>query len=544
MSKTIHLGPSAHVDTFTRDNLPRFDQWPDLLLDRPEFQYPERLNVGVELTDRMVEKGFGDHVALIGNGRRRTYKELADWSNRLAHALVENYGVKPGHRILIRSGNNPAFVAAWLAAMKAGAVVVNTMPLLRAVELSKVVDKAEIALALCDSRIADELVACAKTSKFLKQVVNFDGTSNHDAELDRIALDKPVTFDAVPTGRDDVALLGFTSGTTGEPKATMHFHRDLLIIADGYAREVLNVQPEDVFVGSPPLAFTFGLGGLAVFPLRFGATATLLENASPANMVNIIETYKATLCFTAPTAYRAMMRAMDQGADLSSLRIAVSAGETLPAPVFEEWTRKTGKPILDGLGSTEMLHIFITGRAGDAHPGITGRPVTGYEAKVVDENMQEVERGSVGRLAVRGPTGCRYLADKRQTDYVREGWNLTGDTFMQDEQGQFHFVARADDMIVSGGYNIAGPEVEAALLQHADVTECAVVAKSDSERGHIVAAYVVLRAGVAGDAACVKRLQDHVKAVIAPYKYPRAVDFIDALPKTQTGKVQRFKLRQ
>ncbi|HEU5018251.1 MAG TPA: AMP-binding protein, partial [Pseudolabrys sp.] len=388
------------------------------------------------------------------------------------------------------------------------------------------------------------LVACAKTSKFLKQVVNFDGTSNHDAELDRIALDKPVTFDAVPTGRDDVALLGFTSGTTGEPKATMHFHRDLLIIADGYAREVLNVQPDDVFVGSPPLAFTFGLGGLAVFPLRFGATATLLENASPANMVDIIETYKATLCFTAPTAYRAMMRAMDQGADLSSLRIAVSAGETLPAPVFEEWTRKTGKPILDGMGSTEMLHIFITGRIGDAHPGITGRPVTGYQAKVVDDNMKEVERGSVGRLAVRGPTGCRYLADKRQTDYVREGWNLTGDTFMQDEQGQFHFVARADDMIVSGGYNIAGPEVEAALLQHADVAECAVVAKSDSERGHIVAAYVVLRAGVAGDADCVKRLQDHVKAAIAPYKYPRAVNFIDALPKTQTGKVQRFRLRQ
>jgi 2-aminobenzoate-CoA ligase len=324
----------------------------------------------------------------------------------------------------------------------------------------------------------------------------------------------------------------------------MHFHRDLLIIADGYAREVLNVQPDDVFVGSPPLAFTFGLGGLAVFPLRFGATATLLENASPANMVNIIETYKATLCFTAPTAYRAMMRAMDEGADLSSLRIAVSAGETLPAPVFEEWTRKTGKPILDGMGSTEMLHIFITGRVNDAHSGITGRPVTGYEAKVVDENMKEVERGGVGRLAVRGPTGCRYLADKRQTDYVREGWNLTGDTFMQDEQGQFHFVARADDMIVSGGYNIAGPEVEAALLQHADVTECAVVAKSDSERGHVVAAYVVLRTGVAGDADCVKRLQDHVKAVIAPYKYPRAVNFIDALPKTQTGKVQRFKLRQ
>ena len=544
MRKNISLGPSAHVDSFARDNLPPFAQWPDLLLDRPEFQYPERLNVGVELTDKMVERGFGDHTALIGNGRRRTYKELADWSNRLAHALTENYGVKPGHRVLIRSGNNPALVAAWLAASKAGAVVVNTMPLLRAGELGKIVDKAEIKLALTDSRIADELVACAKDSKFLKQVVSFDGTSNHDAELDRIALDKEVRFEAVPTGRDDVALLGFTSGTTGEPKATAHFHRDLLIIADGYAREVLNVTPADVFVGSPPLAFTFGLGGLAIFPLRFGATATLLENASPANMIQIIETYKATICFTAPTAYRAMMAAMDKGADLSSLRLAVSAGETLPGPVFDEWTRKTGKPILDGIGSTEMLHIFITNRVGDAHAGATGRPVAGYEAKVVDDDMNEVPRGELGQLAVRGPTGCRYLADRRQKNYVRGGWNLPGDTFMQDAQGLFHFVARADDMIISGGYNIAGPEVEAALLTHADVAECAVVSAPDEERGAIVAAYVVLKAGVPRGVDSVKRLQDHVKATIAPYKYPRAVHFIDALPKTQTGKIQRFRLRQ
>lgn len=542
--RSLKLGPSAHVDTFARDNLPPFDQWPDILLDRNEFQYPERLNAGVELTDCMVERGFGDHVALIGNGRRRTYKELSDWSNRLAHALVENFDVKPGNRVLIRSGNNPALVAAWLAASKAGAVVVNTMPLLRARELGKIVDKAEIKLGLCDSRIADELVACAKDSRFLKQVVSFDGTSNHDAELDRIALDKPVKFDAVKTGRDDVALLGFTSGTTGEPKGTMHFHRDLLIIADGYAREVLQVTPGDIFVGSPPLAFTFGLGGLAIFPLRFGATATLLEDASPANIIKIIETYKATICFTAPTAYRAMIAAMDQGADLSTLRLAVSAGETLPAPVFEEWTRKTGKPILDGIGSTEMLHIFITNRVSDAVPGATGRPVTGYEAMIVDSDMRELPRGAAGRLAVRGPTGCRYLADKRQNEYVRDGWNLTGDTFVQDTDGRFHFVARADDMIISGGYNIAGPEVEAALLSHADVAECAVVGSPDIQRGQIVTAYIVLRAGIAGDTDCVKRLQDHVKAVIAPYKYPRAIKFIDALPKTQTGKLQRFKLRE
>ena len=536
------LGPSAHVDTFSRDNLPPRDQWPDLLLDG--FDYPEYLNAAVELTDRMVEKGFGDHTALIGNGRRRTYKELADWTNRLAHALVEDYGVKPGNRVLIRSANNPAMVACWLAATKAGAVVVNTMPMLRAGELAKIVDKAEITVALCDTRLMDEVVACAKGSSFLKQVVGFDGTANHDAELDRTALNKPVRFDAVKTGRDDVALLGFTSGTTGIPKATMHFHRDLLIIADGYAKEVLQVTPDDVFVGSPPLAFTFGLGGLAIFPLRFGAAATLLENASPPNMIEIIETYRATVSFTAPTAYRAMMAAMDQGADLSSLRVAVSAGETLPAPVFEEWTRKTGKPILDGIGATEMLHIFISNRFDDMHPATTGRPVTGYEARIVDEDMAELAPGTIGRLAVRGPTGCRYLADDRQRDYVRDGWNLTGDSFLQDEDGRFHFAARSDDMIISAGYNIAGPEVEAALLAHADVAECAVIGIADESRGQIVEAHVVLVAGVTGDDAARQRLQDHVKATIAPYKYPRSVVFVDALPKTQTGKIQRFRLRE
>ena len=538
------LGPSGHVDDFSRRNLPPSELWPELVLDRPEFQYPEYLNAGVELTDRMVERGFGDHTALIGNGRLRTYKELADWSNRLAHALVENYGVKPGNRVLIRSGNNPALVAAWLAATKAGAVVVNTMPLLRAGELSKIIDKAEISLALTDSRIADELVACAKTSRFLKQVVNFDGTSNHDAELDRVALSKPVRFEAVKTGRDDVALLGFTSGTTGEPKATMHFHRDLLMIADGYAREVLGVTSDDVFVGSPPLAFTFGLGGLAIFPLRFGATATLLENAAPAEMIRIIETYKATICFTSPTAYRAMMAAMDQGADLSSLRLAVSAGETLPAPVFESWIKKTGKTILDGIGSTEMLHIFITNRIGSAAAGSTGTPVTGYEAKIVDENMNELAAGAVGKLAVRGPTGCRYLADPRQTNYVRGGWNLTGDSFTRDEQGRFCFVARSDDMIISSGYNIAGPEVEAALLSHPSVAECGVVGAPDEARGMIVKAYVVPAAGITASEALTSELQEHVKQAIAPYKYPRAIEYVAQLPKTETGKLKRFALRQ
>ena len=535
------LGPSAHTDSFTRDRLPPFDQWPDLLLDG--FEYPEYLNAAVELTDRMVELGFGDHTALIGNGRRRSYKELTDWTNRLAHALVADYGVRPGNRVLIRSANNPAMVAAWLAATKAGAVVVNTMPMLRAGELSKFVDAAEVSLALCDTRLMDEIVACAKTSRFLKKVVGFDGTANHDAELDRAALDKPVSFEAVRTGRDDVALLGFTSGTTGRPKATMHFHRDILIIADGYAREVLGVRPDDVFVGSPPLAFTFGLGGLAVFPLRFGAAAALLETASPPNLVEIIEKYRATVCFTAPTAYRVMMQAMEDGADLSSLRAAVSAGETLPAPVYEEWMEKTGKPMLDGIGATEMLHIFISNRFGDSRPACTGKPVTGYEAKIVGDDMGEKPRGAVGKLAVRGPTGCRYLDDPRQRDYVRAGWNITGDTFWQDDEGYFHFAARSDDMILSGGYNIAGPEVEAALLKHADVAECAVIGAPDEARGQIVEAHVVLAEGVTGDGECITRLQEHVKATIAPYKYPRRIVFTDALPKTETGKIQRFKLR-
>lgn len=536
------LGPSAHIDSFARDNLPPVEQWPDFRLDG--FDYPPYLNVGVELTDRMVEKGFGDHTALIGNGRRRTYKELTDWTNRLAHALVENFGVRAGDRILIRSANNPAMVACWLAATKAGAVVVNTMPMLRAGELAQVVDKAEVKLALCDTRLMEEMASCAKASRFLKAVVGFDGTANHDAELDRLALTKPVRFEAVRTGRDDVALLGFTSGTTGSPKATMHFHRDLLIIADGYAKEVLKVTPEDVFVGSPPLAFTFGLGGLAIFPLRFGAAATLLETASPPNMIEIIETYKATVCFTAPTAYRVMLRAMDEGADLSSLRAAVSAGETLPAPVYEEWLAKTGKPMLDGIGATEMLHIFISNRFDDHRPACTGRPVTGYEAKIVDETGNEVPDGTVGRLAVRGPTGCRYLADERQIRYVQNGWNITGDSFTRDAEGYFHFAARNDDMIISSGYNIAGPEVEAALLAHEAVAECAVVGAPDEERGMIVEAHVVLAAGFEPGPATAKLLQEHVKETIAPYKYPRRVLFIEALPKTETGKIQRFRLRK
>lgn len=541
MAKYQTLGPTGHKDTFTRDNLPPQDLWPDFLLD--EFEYPDFINVGYELTDAMVDKGYGENIALIGNGRKRSYQELADWTNQLANVLVEDFGVEAGNRILIRSPNTPAMVACWLAATKAGAVVVNTMPMLRAVELAPVVDKAEIKIALCDFRLLDDMLTCAADSDYLERVISFDGTANLMGELDERAKTKSTNFEVVKTGRDDVALLGFTSGTTGQPKATMHFHRDLLIIADGYAKDVLDVTPDDVFVGSPPLAFTFGLGGLAVFPLRFGATATLLEKAGPNEIIGIIEEHKASVCFTAPTAYRAMLSAMDEGADLSSLRIAVSAGETLPAQVFHDWVDKTKTPIVDGIGATEMLHIFLSNSVDDYAPGRTGKPLRGYEARVLDEDGNPAEIGAIGRLAVRGPTGCRYLSDDRQTKYVLDGWNITGDSFSVDEDGYFHFAARNDDMIVSSGYNIAGPEVEAALLAHDAVAECAVIGVPDEARGSIVEAHIVLREGMAGNKTLTKDLQDHVKATIAPFKYPRSIQFCAFLPTTSTGKIQRFKLR-
>ena len=535
------LSYSSHTDTFTRDSLPPLESWPEFLLDG--FDYPDFLNVGTELTDAMVEKGFGDNTALIGNGRRRTYKELTDWTNRIAHTLVDDMGVQPGNRLLIRSANNPAMVACWLAATKVGAVVVNSMPMLRAGELIKYVDKAQIEFALCDTRLMEEMDICANGNLTLKRVMGFDGTSNHEAEMDRLALEKPVKFKAFATKNDDVALLGFTSGSTGDPKATMHFHRDLLIIADGYAKEVLDVSPEDIFVGSPPLAFTFGLGGLAIFPLRFGAAATLLEVATPSSMIEIIEKYRATVCFTAPTAYRVMLRAMDEGANLSSLRAAVSAGETLPAPVYEEWIAKTGKPMLDGIGATEMLHIFISNRFDDHRPACTGKPITGYLAKIIGPDGIEVPRGTAGRLALKGPTGCRYLGGQRQEEYVQNGWNISGDTFVQDDSGYFHFSARNDDMIISSGYNIAGPEVEAALLAHDSVAECAVIGASDQERGMIVEAHIVVSDGIDKTLKQAELLQDHVKSMIAPFKYPRSIVFVSDLPKTETGKIKRFMLK-
>ena len=383
------------------------------------------------------------------------------------------------------------------------------MPLLRKKELSEIINKAEISHILCDARLVEEVEDISKKHSYLKFVIPFDGSANHNSELDKAALEKSIHFETNKTSWDDVALLGFTSGTTGSPKATMHFHRDLLIIADGYAKEVLKVIETDIFVGSPPLAFTFGLGGLAIFPLRFGAAATLLENASPPNMIEIIEKFKATVCFTAPTAYNMMLAAMDEGADLSSLRAAVSAGETLPAPVYNAWLEKTKKPMLDGIGATEMLHIFISNRFDDHKAGCTGKPVTGYEARIVDEDMNEVKIGEIGQLAVRGPTGCRYLSDDRQKKYVKNGWNITGDSFSQDENGYFYFAARNDDMIISSGYNIAGPEVEAALLSHPDVMECAVIGAPDKKRGSIVQAHIVLNAGTISNDQLTHELVGH-----------------------------------
>jgi 2-aminobenzoate-CoA ligase len=432
------LGPSAHVDTFARDHMPPEDAWPKFLLDG--FDYPEELNAAVELTDRMVERGFGDHTALIGHGRLRTYKELSDWTNRLAHALVEDLGIVPGNRILIRSANNPALVACWLAAVKAGAVVVNTVPSLQAADLTKVIDKAEVKLALCDTRLMGPLATVAKTSRFLKKVIGFDGTANFDAELDRIALTKTVPFQPVKTGRDDVALIAFSTGATGEPKAAMHLHRDLLAIADGYAKEILQITSDDVIVGTPPLAFTFGLGALVIFPLRFGAASVLLEEAGAADLLAEIKSYKATVAFAAPTLYQRFLALKPSATDLSSLRLAVSAGEALPAKTFEAWNSRFKVPLLDGIGGTEMLHVFISNRVGDAAPGAAGRAVSGYEVRIVDEVMHDVPRGDVGRLAARGPTGCRYLGDPRQKEFVRDGWNVTGDLFRQDEEGRYRFV--------------------------------------------------------------------------------------------------------
>jgi len=532
---------SGHLDTFTRDSLPPAPLWPDFLLDGPQFAYPERLNCVSALLDRWIAEGLGGRPCLIAPGGAWTYGELAERVNRIANVLVGRLGLVSGNRVLLRAANTPMLVAIYLAVMKAGGVAVATMPLLRAPELAQAIDAACIGLALCDARLLGELEAARELAPALTRIVAFGDGGEGSLEA-MMALASP-HFEACDTAADDVCLLGFTSGATGGPKATMHFHRDVLAIADSYGREVLRATAQDRFIGSPPLAFTFGLGGLVVFPMAVGASSVLIEKAGPAKLLEAIGRFRATILFTAPTAYRAMLGSLGE-ADLSSLRIGVSAGETLPLPTFEAWKAATGMSLMDGIGATEMLHIFIASPPEEIRPGATGRVVPGYEAKVIDAQGREAPRGTPGDLAVRGPTGCRYLNDSRQTRYVRNGWNFTGDTFIQDDDGYFWFQARSDDMIVSAGYNIAGPEVELSLAGHAAVAECAVIGAPDAERGAIVKAFVVLRPGFAPDAALARALQDHVKADIAPYKYPRAIEFRAALPKTPSGKIQRAVLRR
>jgi 2-aminobenzoate-CoA ligase len=529
---------SAHIDTFARDSLPLASAQPEFRFDLPELHYPDRLNAAAELLDKMVERGHGERPCILTPSETLTYGQLQERVNRIANVLVKNLGLVPGNRVLLRSANNAMMVASYLAVVKAGGVVVATMPLLRAKEIAYVIGKAKIAIALCDATLAEEMEKAKSAAPSLRKLVYW---SKGGLET-LMGQEDYETFSACNTAADDVCLIAFTSGTTGQPKGTMHFHRDLLAVCDTYGRHVLRANARDRFIGSPPLAFTFGTGGLVFFPLRVGASTILLERSTPDDLLHAIETYRATICFTAPTAYRAML-AKREGRDISSLRKCVSAGEALPKATWEAWHAATGIRILDGIGSTEMLHIFIGSPEDDLRPGATGKPVPGYRAKIIDEHGNELPSNMPGRLAVRGPTGCRYLADERQKNYVENGWNVTGDTYLRDDEGYFWYQARSDDMIISAGYNIAGPEVESVLLMHEAVAECGVVGCPDAERGQIVKAYVVLKSGFSGDAVMTKSLQDFVKAEVAPYKYPRAIEYVVNLPKTDTGKLQRFRLR-
>lgn len=529
---------TAHVDTFARDNLPPSAQWPVLTFALPEVQYRERINCGVVLCDDAVVEGHGDRVAVYSDAGTWTYAQLLERANRIANVLVHELGVVPGNRVLLRAPNGPLLMAAWLAVMKAGAVAVTTMPLLRAKELGQIATKAAIDHALCDVRLLHELAVTTQATGRLAKALTWG-----DGALEALLERQPATFANADTARDDVCLLAFTSGTTGDPKATMHFHRDVLAMADVVGRHLLETGPGDIYVGSPPLGFTFGLGALLVFPLRFRGAAALVEQPTADNLLAAVQKYRGTCLFTAPTMYRSLA-ALVSKYDLKSLQRSVSAGEPLPKATSEAWHAATGIRLIDGIGATEMIHIFISAKGDEIRPGATGKPLPGYEAVVLDDQDRPLPRGSSGRLAVRGPTGCRYLADPRQAAYVIDGWNVTGDRYRVDEDGYFWFEARADDMIVSGGYNIAGPEVEAALVSHPAVREVAVIGAPDAERGQVVKAFVVVQAGYTAGPVLTRELQDFVKQVVAPYKYPRAVEFVDHLPKTQTGKVQRFVLRQ
>ncbi len=531
---------TAHVDTFARDNLPPKSQWPEFLLERPEFRYPARMNCATELLDKMVSKGFGHRPVIRASDGSCTYTELYAQANRIANVLTREMGLKPGNRVLLRGPNSPMMAACWFAVMKAGGVCVATMPLLRAKELTDIVKKAEISHALCDRRLAAELEVARAGCPTLKAVKYWHDDAPES--IDALCARQPQTFSNVDTATEDVALIAFTSGTTGKPKGTMHFHRDVIAMCDAFPRSCLGATKDDVFCGTPPLAFTFGLGGLLAFPMRVGACTVLMEKATPETLLETIQREKATVCFTAPIMYRAMA-GLAKGYDLKSLKKCVSAGEALPDATRELFRGATGIEIIDGIGSTEMIHIFISHTPERVRRGATGYALPGYRATVLDEEGKPCKPGEIGRLAVKGPTGCRYLADERQKDYVQNGWNVTGDAYSMDADGYFFYQARTDDMIVSAGYNIAGPEVEGALLAHPAVAECGVVGAEDPERGTIVKAYVVLKPEARGADALVKELQEHVKSSIAPYKYPRAIEFVDTLPRTETGKLQRFKLR-
>ncbi len=551
---THNLAPSAHSDTFTRDRLPPSDQWPLFVFDLPEVQYSEQLNCVQALLDEHVAQGRGDRMAVRGvdatGPMAWTYAQLQTKVNQIAHVLVYDMGMKSGQRLLLRGGNSPMMAACFLAALKAGLVVVPTMPLLRAAELKQMMDKAQVCAALCDSLLAEELTHCTEASHAhftpsLKQVLWFRTADEQGVEARMTKHAKE--FEACATSRDDVCLIAFTSGTTGQPKGTMHFHRDVLAMCDLFPRHVLQMGADDVVCGTPPIAFTFGLGGLLAFPLRYGACAVLLEKYTPESLLLVIGQYGATQCYTAPTMYRQMAMLVSEkpyAFDLKSLKHTVSAGEALPDATRQLWKKATGIEMTDGIGGTEVIHIYISSAGKDVRAGSIGKVVPGYQAQIVDEDMKQVPPGVVGRLAMRGPTGCRYLDDPRQKDYVKDGWNLPGDTFMMDADGYFSYQARNDDMIISAGYNIAGPEVESALMQHPAVAECGVVGASDIERGQVVMAFVVLKSDHAGSAALEKEIQEFVKQTIAPFKYPRRVVFCEALPRTETGKLQRFKLRQ
>jgi 2-aminobenzoate-CoA ligase len=534
---------SAQVDRFVHERLPPRAAWPALHYDLPELQSPPQVNLVAELLDRAGEKGWGERLMLRSPGRTLSYEQARQEVDRICRVLVDDFGLVPGQRVLLRGGNSIGMALAWLAVVKAGGIAVATMPLLRARELEDIVEKAQPRLALCDARLCEELELARAARPVLATVVRFNAPDAPDS-LEALAARKTGSFTACATAADDIALLAFTSGTTGKPKAAVHSHRDVLAACESWPRHVLKATPEDVVIGSPPLAFTFGLGGLLLFPMWAGASVFFPDGPyTPESIVRIIRDVGATICYTAPTFYRqAAPFARELG--VGKLRISVSAGEGLPDATRQLWKGATGIEMLDGIGATEMFHIFISSAGADVRRGAIGKVVPGYTAKVVDEDGREVPRGTVGRLAVVGPTGCKYLDDPRQVNYVKDGWNYPGDAFVQDPDGYFIYQARADDMIITAGYNVGGPEVEDALLKHPAVAECGVIGKPDEERGMIVKAFCVLKPGHEGGSAMVKALQEHVKATIAPFKYPREIEFVASLPRTETGKLQRFKLRQ